>query len=369
MNIIYRTIAITLTLLFPVLISQTTFADDYLKGKGRQDKAIRKMLPKSRKVQGINTLHFNKLYHCVMSGPDAEQKKELQQWIQGNVDALKDMPDILYLGYQRRGEWGEWNGFGYGTQYVYTFSFVPRQEAIIFPKQTVSLAEMDSQGEAFFYADEADKKYWIGNRSEYRKIEGETKFFSFPAINWSGAIKAGKLEGDGEGYCVRDGIIYFVKGRFHEGKPIDDCSFYRVNVENNDLRHEELCIKPYIGDYIKAIRNGDKSQPIYADKDYKLITITKLEEELTETDFVPEVASCETNNCTVLSKQGLSYDYTFKDGVWGTVYHFVGEDFFTIQYEQYGKQVMRGYNTLDDAKCAIYFFKKYGKIRNKGKVK
>lgn len=159
-----KNITLLLTSLFLLPLPLMAQKDNTSKETAKQAKKIQKMLPKSEKFNGINSIRFEKIYECVMSGLNSEQQKELQRWERNNEVAMKYMPDIIYLGSQRRGEWGAWPRFG--NRYEYKYNFVPTPGKNLFPNQTLSLADMNKIGAGYFYSDEND---WIIYFNGYQK--------------------------------------------------------------------------------------------------------------------------------------------------------------------------------------------------------
>lgn len=82
------------------------------------------------------------------------------------------------------------------------------------------------------------------------------------------------LDGEGEGYCVRNGIIYFVKGRFNNGRPVGNCVFYRLNVLNKDLRHTDVHVGSFNSDGFAQVTKSDEvGKTFYVNNSFNFVEI------------------------------------------------------------------------------------------------
>lgn len=227
----------------------------------KQEKKLRKKNNECEKNNGVITIAFRKEACCVSYQQEERSRNKITKWAKNNEIILNNMPDIIYMG----SKMNDYSGGPY-LVYIYEYRLIPLQESNVFPNQTISFSDMNKQGAGVLYADMTHRRDRIGNRMK-------KTFYQFPQINWSGEIRNGSIDGEGEGYVYKDGILYFVKGKFNSGKPEGSCAFSEFIVKNNNLRHTDVKVGSFNGGFAQMTKSDEEGKVLYVDNNFSIFDL------------------------------------------------------------------------------------------------
>lgn len=256
-----KNITLLLTSMFLLSLPLMAQKGSTPKDLAKQEKAIRKKIKECEKDKwnGVITLTFDDPY------PFSKEAGEI--WNQNNNTILRNWPDIIYIGYKYDYKLGD---------YKVRYYIIPLQESNTFHNQSSAFSEMNKHGAGYFYVNSSYRTsdWWGKNRI----VEGEEKFYVFYNINWSGGIKNGNLDGEGEGYYVKDGILYFVKGTFDEGSPKGNCTFGWLRLFNPNtlrLKYDDIRFGPFNGGFAQMTKSDEEGKVLYVDKGFGIFDINE----------------------------------------------------------------------------------------------